>query len=793
MSSPLSGDERRFLTLTALLFAALVLAVFYPVLRGEIPLPAELVTQFSAWDGVRPHRTLQPVAQLGDLVDEIYPFNAFAASQIRHGILPRLNPNAMSGVPVLAEPQNALFYPLHALYYLFSTPTAWTLAILIRAWLAGFFMTFWMRSIGANRAGSIFAGVAFAIGGFSLGWQAWPMGDTLIWLPLICYGVHRLHVDRSLRSAAFMAFVFAMTVLAGHPETAIHLVLTGSAGALLIWAFPLHGRSRFSMRFLLLFGIAGLIAIGLTSVQTLPTAEWIQQSGRMEDVWPSLPLHQALGFFSRDTLRGPNSAGIWVPNAVEYTGMVTLLLAAIGLLHSTRRFVVWFVVLSAFGFAATYGIEPVRWVLLHIPVIKNLKNERLFLLANFGIAALAGLGITVLDEDAMAQSKARRLLGWLLVGASFIGAMWCVHVLQLSTHFKVEAMRRPSFSRTLLLISAVLIGWKLVRGQRAWRFSVFACALLIFDLGTFAFGYTGYARRVDIFPPAPVFDFLRQQGPPGTFRVGETIPGSYPANSPTSYGVQSLTGYEAIVPETLHRFILDFSDSDEDAIHLIGEKTATLRDRRIDLLNLKYIVVTVGAPEYQSFRDHAERFLEVFKQGNLAVFENKTVLPRAFLVRASNVRVIPEGTAQLELLKNPGFNPLKNVVLYEKAPGPVEPETSNPFSIIDPAEVGRAEILESDVNGYHLRLQAASPAILVISQNFYRGWKAVVDGVPAAVFQADYAVIGVAVPAGNHDVQVVFDPASFKIGAAISILSVFILIGMIVKKEPPVGRGEGNL
>jgi len=88
--------------------------------------------------------------------------------------------------------------------------------------------------------------------------------------------------------------------------------------------------------------------------------------------------------------------------------------------------------------------------LIHTPIIKALKNDRLILLVDFGLAALAGLGISALQEEDSKRSTVRRILPWLLVAGAFIVAMLFVHELQLATKFKVEVMRRPSFSRTLL-------------------------------------------------------------------------------------------------------------------------------------------------------------------------------------------------------------------------------------------------------------------------------------------------------------------------------------------------------
>src|SRR6266446_435515 len=94
--------------------------------------------------------------------------------------------------------------------------------------------------------------------------------DVAIWLSFVCYAVHRLHKTRSVSSYALTAVAFAMPVLAGHPEMAAHLTLTGVALALVLWIFvPGADGSRFDWRFPAGFALAGILALGLASVQMI--------------------------------------------------------------------------------------------------------------------------------------------------------------------------------------------------------------------------------------------------------------------------------------------------------------------------------------------------------------------------------------------------------------------------------------------------------------------------------------------------------------------------------------------
>ena len=768
-------SERVFWIFAIVFFAILALLTYWRVILGDVPLPGILVTQFPAYSEFQTRDPRPPVADIGDLIDYFYPYHALSAEQVRNGIIPLWNPYVMGGFPLQAEPQTALFYPLHALYYVSSTPTAWTLGLLLRTCMAGMFMTLLIRRIGGSKTGSIIAGTAFALSGFVVAWQGSAMGDSVIWLPLVCYAVARLHQRPSILAIAIAAVSFSMPVLAGHPETAAHVVATAFFAALLLWIFPTHG-TRFNLSFLLAFSVSGLLAIGLAAVQLLPTLEWILQADRnLNEIWPSFPLHQGMGFLSRDILHGPNSAGILMPNAAAYVGMFTILAACVGLLHSSTRYVIWFAALIAFGLAATFGFEPVHWLLTHVPIVKGLKNERLLLLADFGLAALAGLGVTVLEGELFRQSHIRRRLAWILTGLVFCLGLICIYKLRLASEFRVDWLRRPSFSRAMLIAGMLVLLWRFVRNEKARFFPIVAVALVTFDLVTFAYGFTSFTPRDEIFPNAPVFDFLKQQGPSSSFRIMRTAGDPFGSNFPVAYGIESLTGYEVQVPRALKRFTADFIEDLQPYISVIGEKILSLNDRRIDMLNVKHLVVLATAPEYERFRKEKDRFLEVFKRGNVAVFENRNVLPRAFLVNAAGIEVIADPEEQIRRLKDPAFEPERSVILNSI---PAEFVREAPFSA-EPGVKGQTEIIENDINGYRFRVQAPSPSILIVSQNPYPGWRASVGGQRLSVFVANHTLTGIAVPEGNHEIEFVLDPPLFKLGAVFSLVSVCILLGLL--------------
>src|SRR5262245_17646234 len=176
---------------TAVLVFALAAVINYlPIFSGKVPFPRELVLRHSAWNG-------EPREQLPELIDipaMFYPFRALLSRAAGERTIPLWNPHIMAGAPFQANAQSAALYPLNVLYYLTPLKIAWTANAMLRVFLAATFMAVFVRSIGASATGSIVAGILFALCGHTTQWQSMSNGESGIWLPLMCYVVHRLYL-----------------------------------------------------------------------------------------------------------------------------------------------------------------------------------------------------------------------------------------------------------------------------------------------------------------------------------------------------------------------------------------------------------------------------------------------------------------------------------------------------------------------------------------------------------------------------------------------------------------------
>jgi hypothetical protein len=491
--------------------------------------------------------------------------------------------------------------------------------------------------------------------------------------------------------------------------------------------------------------------------------------GEAFDAWPSLAPFQALAWVSRDILRNPNSAGLSIPEAAAYMAMISILAVPLAAFHRPHVYAVFLFVVAACAIMIAYGFEPLHTIVIHIPILRALKNFRM-LVANFAVAGLSGLGISVLEEHVPSARK-QRAIALALLGGMFVGTLELIHLLQLATRFKPEVIYRASFSRTLLILSLIVIAWRLFGGMRGWSFPIVACALVLFDVTTFAFGYMGFADRKEIFPPSPAFDFLHADK--SQFRIIQ-LGYPYPANTPLIYGLDSADGYEIGFSNRERAFLSELIQPGADAVGINFVLDGLLRenDRRLDLLNVKYVVMPGFSANLKRVLE-SNRFTEVVDSKDIAIFQNPSVLPRAWVVPASGIEEFRQINMEVDRLKNHAFDPLKFATISQSAPFAVS--TTKTTSTFDSA----ANIVDAGATWLTIRTRVSAPGFLIVSQTYYPGWKASVDGSNTDVVQADVTLTGVPIPAGMHEVRLVFRPLSFYIGLTLTIFSCVVLAIMI--------------
>jgi len=156
----------------------------------------------------------------------------------------------------------------------------------------------------------------------------------------------------------------------------------------------------------------------------------------------------------------------------------------------------------------------------------------------------------------------------------------------------------------------------------------------------------------------------------------------------------------------------------------------------------------------------------------MTIIENKNVFPRAFIVHRAENLSNPEDI--FARLKADNFDIRNQIIIERDLPskmlnGNGAPENDGSAAMITSykdQEVIIDAMMEND-------------GFLVLTDQYYPGWKAFIDEKETEIYPTDYTFRSIYLKKGPHTVRFVYDPASYKIGKTISILTLLILFGIL--------------
>jgi len=156
--------------------------------------------------------------------------------------------------------------------------------------------------------------------------------------------------------------------------------------------------------------------------------------------------------------------------------------------------------------------------------------------------------------------------------------------------------------------------------------------------------------------------------------------------------------------------------------------------------------------------------------GDVKVYENRDAFPRAFVVhRAEMVSETHEAIARMN---EEEFDPAQVAVIE----GELSKDQLAILAASPVSDGSSAEITHYSDNKVELTTRMDNPGLLVLSDTYYPGWKAYVDGKQVPIYPTDVALRSIFLEQGEHDVEFVYSPGSFKAGVLISGLSLLSLV-----------------
>jgi hypothetical protein len=282
-----------------------------------------------------------------------------------------------------------------------------------------------------------------------------------------------------------------------------------------------------------------------------------------------------------------------------------------------------------------------------------------------------------------------------------------------------------------------------------------AASFLHPSVGQDPFRYIGYAPTVDGQPVAYTVRYLD----PSTFALEVN-------NRALGWGLQDAQGYDA---SHLRRYdmYLNALNGQAQNYHNADVLRDGLSSPLLDLLNVRYIVVpSAGRLEPMDAVPVGRFSLPVYMDKQVTILENRSAFPRAWIVHSAQ-QVGPQDA--LRLIGSGQVDARTIALLEDGAP---------PLSVPAQPALDRASVLRDDADRLTIRTSTDAPGLVVLSEIYYPAWHAYLDGQPVHTYTADGALRAVAVPPGEHTVELRYESIALTIGIAISGVAILGLAAL---------------
>ncbi len=731
-----------------------------------------------------------------------YAFRHYAAEYWReHHAIPLWNPYIFAGMPYVGGMHGDIFYPTAWLRWFLPTGTAMGLGFAVHLVVAGAAMYALLRALRVSWGAAVAGGIAYELSGIVAS-QISPGHDgklfTTALAPFLLLALLKAIRTRRLDAFGAVALMVGLS-LHGHPQLSYYLLVAAGLWTLfLVFADPEGPRGR---RWWIPLGAAFgalLVGFGLYAIQALPFYEYIPYSPRAEGAssggWEyavaySMPVDEVMTTFL------PQFNGIkdlyWGQNGfklhTEYLGVPVLLLALLGLGGRERRAIRW-----AFGGLALLcllisfgGHTPFYRVWYELmPLMKKVRAPGMaFSFVALPVCVYAGLGAERLFSGTAARS---RILG----GAAILGAIALLGSVG-GLQGIVEGFAPPermdvvlANARDLrvgsirLLFAVVATGAVMlaIHQRRLAGLSATAALLVVITADLWSIDrqfveVTGKSRA--LFQDDPITRRIKET--PLPYRVWEPQGARHGVLAPyrgswlMGVGVPTLFGYHG---NELHNFD-----------QLLGGKNVWEHQANPVLWNLFAIRFVVLARDQAVPGYHKVMEGQTTTGSGASLYEADTVPPYARLMSGA-IKVPIE---QIPTIVNDPRFPALAVALYDDS-AEVRPADFGNTVPAPPTVEARVTSWEPGRITVTLEGRDDRELYLVVAENWYKDWRAVVDGRPARTLPAHSTLLSVAVPAGAREVRFEYRSDAYRTGRLITLMSLLVVAGLFV--APRIGMGR---
>ena len=724
---------------------------------------------------------------LPDTIVQHIPWFHFDKQMLKQEKLPLWNPYQGCGTPHIANLQSALFYPLNIFVYLLNWKWGLFFLYFFKLYFIGLFLYFYLKEIEISPPVSILFAVSGMYVIFYIVLLYFPTTSAAFFLPSALWatelilnpginlnsysvsansGIKPLSTSgnegKQLKGYFVLCLGFAFALLGGNPEMVFYsiVILISYLFIRLYQTYKLKTYRGYlpvlSKYFIILF-IGGMIS----SIQLLPFLEYF----RVSSVFISrdlvnLPVFSLPGYFLLFNILPTNivPALLELSNAFKYqttplfayAGVSILLLSLIGIVSLSKdKIVKAYILILILIFLTGFNIPFIHTILENLPGFDIGRNY--YMLSFLGFALII-ISSKALDNFILGRIKLKSFVIATIAIFSFIIIFGLLFIKDTypSMSFYVQRMVNNyliiSITATIIIVILTFLVLKIK--NKIWL--LIALGILIYAQTAAPMIFIEPAIKPEYFyPKNKIFSLLqREHGIPFrvTAPISSTLPIAYPTNINTFYDIEDIRNYDSLGVNWYNSIFSYIRESDV-----------------LNLTNVKYIIVKSG----YDLSNLTNIFEPVTKYNGFILYKNLSAFKRAFMVY--HYLIADSDQQALDLLHSYSGQLDKFAIVFQK-------DIQGMPMTAGTQETSAVTFIKYTPGYIKLSCTTSQPGLFFISDTYFPGWHARVDGKKTKIIRADYAFQGLWLTQGTHTIELDYDPASFKYGELLSIIGLLSLI-----------------
>ena len=742
-----------------------------------------------------------------DMLYYFMPMKEICSESLKNGILPLWNPYIYCGNPLLANMQSAVFYPLSIFYHILPFDVALCISTYLTFFIMSIFFYFFIRLNNISEEGSFFSSLIFSYNYYML-IKAVELADinVLMWLPAVLYFTKKYILQKKIYDLFFLIFSLALSFLGGHLQVFSNVYLLF---LLLLFYDTVLSKNNQILFFIKINIFITLFFLFLVSVQLIPTLKFILHSKRNilglgfdESGSTYMRIEQILMFFfpflsslfpaEINFFNWVNLINIGIPSVIIFfIGCYTI---------NDRKFRnFWLIILTFTLFICVMGnmffYEYIFKIFKPLQYIRYVSKINIIIL--FVICFFVGIGfdnIFIIEKEKLKKIRDVFfiILYFLLIIFIFL-TIYKIPVLKIYKRifdplmnfekiYDIVILYNMFLKNFVIYLCGFLITLLIMHFVIKNKFPdiilknilVILTFLLLFEF--FAIKDNLYIKYNQIKTENKLIAQIKKTGDISNKRIlspwvidpfkksifivdekdfiNHQIEKLFP-NIPMIYKIKNVDGFDSLFLGNFHKLKLLMSYTMEPwDNYLFG------------LFSAEYII---------SKKELKGKNITLESKGISFLYKNKNFLDMAFFIPSyANILYIDEKNKDYKKDLEKPFALSKNIIFYSKDKKEIQ-KLINPYNNKNKSN-RIINLIQKNINEYEIIIENENPGFLVLTDNYYPGWMAYINGQKTKLYNAYLTFKSVFLNKGKNKINFIFKDNALTIGYMISIVFFILML-----------------